>query len=313
MTAAQQGALRGRRVLLTGANGFTGPYVRARLAQEGAQVHGLCAPGERCGPDELACDITDAAAVREAVHRVAPEFVVHLAAISFVPFSDAQAMVRINVDGTRHLLESCASLPRRPAKLVLASSANVYGNAPASPITEDAPLSPGNDYAVTKVEVERLARDWAGELPILVVRPFNYTGVGQDPKFVVPKLVAAFRSRVPELALGRTDVVRDFSDVRWVADAYVRLLASPLQAQTFNLCSGIGTSVDMILSMLGRISGHAPQIRFDASLVRENEIERLVGSPARLQAALGALSPIPVGDTLAWMYHSSPENAQVPA
>ena len=313
MSEALRGAFAGRRALLTGASGFTGPYVRARLEQAGAAVTGLYRPGERGAPGDLACEITDAAALREAVARVAPDYVVHLAAISFVPFADADAMVAINVHGTRNLLEACVAPGVAPRKLVLVSSANVYGNAPLSPITEDAPLAPANEYAHSKCEVERLAAAWQARLPILIARPFNYTGVGQDEKFIVPKLVAAFRHREPEIALGRTDVVRDFSDVRWVAEAYARLLASDLRSEVFNLCSGIGTSVDMILAMLARLSGHAPRITVNEEFMRANEIERLVGSPARLRAALGPFPSIPLEDTLAWMYHSAPAQQQVSA
>ena len=230
MSDPLHGALAGRRVLLTGAGGFTGPYVRRRLESAGATVTGLLRPGEAGAAQDIACEITDAPALRGAVAEARPDHVIHLAAISFVPFADSGALMEINVRGTRNLLEACAALSQAPRKIILASSANVYGNAPVSPIREDAPLAPASDYAASKVEVERLAAEWGARLPILLVRPFNYTGVGQDEKFLVPKLVAAFRRRDAELSMGRTDVVRDFSDVRWVAEAYARLLAADVKA-----------------------------------------------------------------------------------
>ncbi len=306
MSGPLHGALAGRRVLLTGAGGFTGPYVRQRLESAGATVTGLLRPGEAGAVRDISCEITDATALRGAVAEARPDHVIHLAAISFVPFADTGALMEINVQGTRNLLEACAALPQAPRKIVLASSANVYGNAPVSPIREDAPLAPASDYAASKAEVERLAAEWGARLPILRVRPFNYTGVGQDEKFLVPKLVAAFRRRDAELSMGRTDVVRDFSDVRWVAEAYARLLASPHHSEVFNLCSGTGISVDAILATLAQLAGHAPRILADQRFMRANEIHVLVGSPERLQAAVGPLPPVPIHETLAWMYHASP-------
>jgi len=302
----QGGELVLKRILVTGVGGFTGPYLRARLRADGARVIGLLRPGEPGESGDIACDITDAAALKAVVAEIKPDQVVHLAGITFVPHADTEAIWRVNVDGTRNLLEACLALTQHPAKFVLASSANVYGNAPISPVSEQAPLAPESDYACSKLEVERLAIAWRDRLPLLVVRPFNYTGVGQEKKFVIPKIVAAFRQGDDEINLGRTDVVRDFSDVRWVVDAYARLLASPLHSDVFNLCSGVGCTLTSVIETLGRLSGHMPKIIQRAEFMRAGEIERLIGSADKLQAAIGPLPPIALDQTLAWMLNAAP-------
>jgi len=186
-------------------------------------------------------------------------------------------------------------------KVIVASSANVYGNTNREPITEDAPLAPVNHYACSKVAMEHLARAQYDRLPILIVRPFNYTGVGQGEQFLVPKLVLHFARREPTIKLGNLDVVRDFSDVRRVACAYCRLLTSPIVGTEVNICSGLGRSLQSIVDVLCVRSGHTPGIEVDPALVRAAELKRLVGGDARLLAAVGALPYEDFAATLAWM------------
>jgi nucleoside-diphosphate-sugar epimerase len=134
-----------------------------------------------------------------------------------------------------------------------------------------------------------------------MTRPFNYTGVGQAGHFLVPKLVTHFAEKRAFIELGNLDVVRDFSDVRMVAECYVRLLAARVPGGVTNLCSGIGRSLRWILDELRALSGHQVEVRVNPEFVRTNEVRRLVGSDLRMALALGELPHRDFRKTLKWM------------
>lgn len=294
------------RTFVTGAAGFTGRFVCQHLAERGHEVHGLVhgaanepVPGVHQTYD---ADLTDLAAMKQIVAGVRPQHVVHLAAIAFVAHGDVEQMYRSNVLGPRQLLESLVGLSEPPHSVVLASSANIYGNAREGLLVESLPPAPANDYGVTKVAMEYVASLYSSRLPIIVVRPFNYTGLGQNPDFVIPKIIEHASRRAPVIELGNMDVERDFSDVRTVAHVYARLLETPAATGgTFNICSGVPVSLRQILNMVARISGHTMEVRINPAFVRANEVRTLTGSAARLEAVIGPLPSIPLEDTLRWM------------
>lgn len=313
MTAATSSA---RRVLVTGLHGFTGRYLQLALEQRGWQVWGLGAqPAASADPRYLQADLHDSAALAHAIARAQPHAVVHLAAIAFVGHGDADAFYRTNLLGTRHLLAALAQQSAPPTRVLLASSANVYGNQTEGMLDESTPPQPANDYAVSKLAMEHMARLWAAQLPITLVRPFNYTGVGQSEQFLLPKIVAHFQRRAATLELGNLDVWRDFSDVRAVADAYCRLLDAPGAAgATVNLCSGQAHSLREVIALVEQLSGHRLRVQVNPAFVRANEVRTLQGDPARLRALIGAdwCSP-PLPDTLRWMLQADPASARPPA
>jgi nucleoside-diphosphate-sugar epimerase len=134
-----------KKALVTGINGFTGRYLVAELQAAGYRVFGTAHHGEPDNADVHLVDLCDRDALRAVVAEVQPEVVAHLAAISFVAHGDAEAIYRVNIVGTRHLLEALAGLDKRPRAVLLASSANVYGNAPVEVIDESVPPAPAND------------------------------------------------------------------------------------------------------------------------------------------------------------------------
>lgn len=277
------------RLLLTGAEGFTGRHFAQAARAAGYEVHALQA------------DLKDAAALAQEVAAVAPTHVVHLAAISAVTHADELAFYRVNVLGTDHLLKALAALPEPPHKVLLASSANVYGNTEQSPITEQQPPAPVNHYAISKLAMEHVARMYAARLPIVLVRPFNYTGVGHDERFVLPKLVSHFARRAPHIELGNLNVEREFNDVRMVTQAYLRLLQHAPAGETYNVCTGHPVALQTAIQMLVALTGHSPAITVNPAFVRANEIQRLCGSPGKLVGAIGPLPHYTLKDTLTWM------------
>jgi len=294
------------KVLITGLDGFTGRHLARELAARG---HEVCGIGRQPvdGPDwrVLQCDLLDRPRLAEVFAREQPSAIIHLAAIAFVGHGDASAIYETNIVGTRNLLEALVVSKCDPKAVLLASSANIYGNAESEIIDESVIPAPMNDYAISKLATEYVARLWSDKLPITVVRPFNYTGVGQSPNFLLPKIVASFRERAPVLELGNLHVIRDFSDVRNVVSAYVSLIEGKFAGQTFNVCSGAGHSLQDILEMSADIANHHPEIRVNFNFVRANEVHKLIGSNNKLRRAIGALRDIPLRETLKWMLEAS--------
>lgn len=287
--------------LITGVNGFTGRYLADELRSAGYTVVGLA---HKASDNVFFCDLLDHTSIDEVVAQVKPDLVVHLAAIAFVVHGDVDAIYRTNVVGTRNLLDALIKTGCKPRSVLLASSANIYGNAVVEPIDESTVIAPANDYAVSKVAMEYMSRLWFEQLPITIVRPFNYTGAGQSLNFLLPKIVDHFKRRAPLLELGNLDVVRDFSDVRSVVKRYRLLLEAGQAGEVFNVCSGQGYSLLDVLQMMRDISGHNPEIRVNPAFVRANEVHRLIGSQAKLNAVIGAVPDISLRDTLKWMLES---------
>ncbi len=288
-------------VLLTGANGFTGKYVRAELEAAGYTVVGALVGAAR-GAHEVTLDITSLDDCRRVMETVRPDYLIHLAAISFVQHADADAFYRVNVIGTINLLQAMADAQLTPRRVLVASSANVYGNATAGVIAESQPPQPVNHYAVSKLAMEFMVKTWCDRFPIVITRPFNYTGIGQAPHFLVPKIVSHFVQRAPVIELGNLDVERDFSDVRMVAHAYRGLLEAECAGQTVNVCSGHPYSLRDILCMMQDLAGYDIEVRVNPAFVRQSEVKTLVGSPDKLRTLVGDLHIIPIDETLRWMY-----------
>jgi nucleoside-diphosphate-sugar epimerase len=294
------------RVLITGVAGFTGRYLAPLLAERGHEVHGLVhnlPDNVPAGVHELHVgDLADADSIAAAVARARPELVVHLAAIAYVGHGDIGEMYRTNIIGSRYLLEALALSSYPPAMVLLASSANIYGNAREGVLDEMVPPAPANDYGVSKVAMEGIARLYVGRLPITVVRPFNYTGRGQSESFLIPKIVAHVTERRPVIELGNVDVARDFSDVRTVVETYARILEEPKTiGGTFNVCSGTAVTLREVLAQVEELAEHKLELRVNPVFVRANEVRTLSGSAALLEKVIGPLPHVPLSDTLRWM------------
>lgn len=303
---------RRKRALITGVTGFTGRYVAAELVDAGYEIVGLTHSDGEGSHNIHPVDLCDREAVLSLVSRLELDAVVHLAAISYVAHGDADEIYRVNVVGTRNLLEALDRAPTRPRIVVLASSANIYGNATVEPITESTPPAPVNDYAVSKLAMEYMARLWEDRLPIVITRPFNYTGVGQGRQFLVPKIIDHYARGVADIELGNTGVVRDFLDVRDVARLYRLIVQCAPAGSTFNLCSGAGHSLQEVIDLAGTFAGYRINVRVNATFVRSNEVQRLVGSPQRINEVIGDFSPRDFGETVDWMLGASTAEAGRP-
>jgi GDP-4-dehydro-6-deoxy-D-mannose reductase len=282
--------------LVTGGSGFAGRYL-VELLGEGVAA-----------PPSAELDLSDAAAVRATVAKLQPAAIYHLAAFS----SPSQSWDRpdqgllTNLAMTLNLLEA-ARYEAPDAAVVLVGSGQVYGDAPALPITEDQPLEPGNPYAVGKAASDMLGRQYAEAFGLRVVRlrPFNHAGPGQRDEYVVSSLarqVAEAEATEMALRTGNPESRRDFTDVRDVVRAYT--LAATLDGGAFNVCSGRSASVAELVEL---VAGHARITvchEVDPARLRANDARDMCGSHDLLTAATGWKPEISldqtVRDTLDW-------------
>lgn len=285
-------------IVLTGAAGFTGRHFAALATSRGHTVL------------PLEADLTDAAAVAAGLDAlVAPrtgparrvDAVVHLAGVAFVGHGSALDFYRVNVLGTQHLLQALRDQTLSPSAVLLASSANVYGNATHSPVAETLPPAPVNHYACSKLAMEHMARTHENALPMVVARPFNYTGVGQSPDFVMPKVLRHFMRREPVLRLGNLEVRREFNDVRWLSECYLRLLDPRHAGRTVNVCTGRSYCLQDVINLAAEMSGHQLQVNQDHAFMRPNEVHDLRGDPNLLQTLCSEVPSFSLHETVRWM------------
>lgn len=264
------------KLLITGAKGFTGIYLSEAAQEAGFQTIALSA------------NLNDMEALEQEVLEIKPDYVAHLAGISFVASKDHEAFYRVHALGTSNLLQALAKLQSAPKKILLASSATVYGNSANHLSTEDQALAPIDHYATSKVAMEEMAKTFFKRLPIVIARPFNYTGPGQKGNFLIPKLVDHFAQKKSFIELGNLNIEREFNDVHMICEAYLKLLELGNAGEIYNVCSGQARSLQFVLDTLKEITGHDIEIRVNPDFVRASEVHRMVGSPEKLKNLLKA-------------------------
>jgi GDP-4-dehydro-6-deoxy-D-mannose reductase len=287
------------KALVTGAGGFVGQTLVGHLEEAGDEVVGL---DRAAGPD-----ITDAAAVRDAVARHRPDAVYHLAAVTHIGASwDAPLEVfRINAEGTFNVLAACAAAG--VDRVLVVGSADEYGAVRPEdlPLSEDAPLRPLTPYGASKVAADYLALQafLGGGLPVVRVRSFNHSGPTQSERFMIPglarRIAAAEREDRKGIAIGSLEPVRDFTNVADVVAAYRLLIERGEPGEVYNVCSGVGHSVAEVAEHLLGLARHTIELVPDPALVRPVEVPRLVGDNRRLREATGWHPTIPFDETLA--------------
>jgi GDP-4-dehydro-6-deoxy-D-mannose reductase len=285
------------RVLVTGCKGFVGHWLTAHLEASGDEVIGI----------DAEVDITHQAAIVAAVRAIAPDAICHLAAQASVGTSweNQAATYQVNTFGVINVLDGAVACADRP-RVLLVSSAEVYGRVSAHelPVSEDRPFAPVSPYAASKAAAEMVGlQAWlGGGLEVIRVRPFNHTGPGQGPNFVVPSLAKqiaeAVGSGADSLTTGNLDAGRDLTDVRDVVRAYRSLLVSGAPGEVYNVCRGESVSIREVAERLLALAGLELPIVVDPARIRPNEIPDLRGDPARLRHATGWAPEIPLEETL---------------
>lgn len=291
-----------QKVLITGMDGFTGGYLAELIKQKNLEVVGLSGVQDNPSMGIFKCDLLDSVRLNNLVKEIKPDYVAHLAAIAFVGHGNNEDFYRVNVMGTMNLLEALCQPELNLTKVLVASSANVYGTPKTEVIDETEVPAPVNHYATSKLAMEFMVHTMFDKLPIIITRPFNYTGVGQNEQFLIPKIVGHFKRREKIIELGNLDVSRDFSDVRDVVASYIALLMSNAESTMVNICSGQAISLREIITKIQELAGYEIEIRVNPAFVRANEIKRLRGDNSYLQKLTGFPPKIPLEQTLRWMY-----------
>ena len=283
------------RVLVTGAEGFVGRRLVARLLERGVAVTACHAPGAaptpgppEGGPDWAELDIRDRGAVARLFLDRAPHAAVHLAGLSDVAASWRRIhdYYRVNVEGSEFVAAAARALPD-PCRLIVASSAEVYGRVPESelPIVEDRPLGPRSPYALTKAAVERLTLDRGA----IAARSFNLIGPGQSVRFALPSFAAQLAEieagrKEPVLRVGNLTSRRDFVHVDDGAEAYAVLLERGEPGAAYNIARGEAVELTAALRRLIEISGVTTEVREDPDRLRPADVPVLRGDAGRLRA-----------------------------
>ncbi len=292
-----------KKVLITGINGFTGVHLENYLSLQGYEVYGTVVdvPQKK---NHLRCDITKLQEVEDVISAVKPQYLIHTAAISFVGEGNASLIYNVNVIGTENILQTLVNQNYKVDKVILASSATIYGNQNKEMLDESMCPKPVNHYGVSKLAMECIAKNYFDKLNIIITRPFNYTGIGQADYFLIPKIVQHFKEKKPFIELGNLNVSREFNDIDFVCEIYQKLMESNVTAEVFNLCSSRGVKLLDVLKMMKEISGHNMEVKVNPDFVRKNEIKKLIGSPDKLFSAIGVAKQKSFKDTLREMYEA---------
>jgi GDP-4-dehydro-6-deoxy-D-mannose reductase len=300
------------RALVTGAEGFVGKYLIQHLIESGDDV---CASVVKAGITSLPChtevvDVSNQESCRRVLVDLKPEVIYHLAGVSFVPEAEDNFLkaLTVNVLGTSNIFRTVYLLDF-PCKIVLVSSAEVYGKVKSSdlPIKESTPIAPANNYSLSKAMSELVAQRYGGggKLSHVVMRPFNHIGAGQDLRFVTTSfarqlaLIARGESP-PVIKVGNLDAKRDFSDVRDIVCAY--RLAAQKGSGIYNLGSGRAISIRSILDLLIVISGQKVDIQTDPSRMRAAEVPEVYCSYEKASSELGWQPKVELRESLEAIY-----------
>ena len=285
------------RVLVTGAAGYVGRAVVARLAADGHEVVALVRGAPDAPPGAaraVRADLLDPMGVGQAVRAARPEGVCHLAALTRVQdsFADPLGYFAVNVRGTLHLLEALRGATRRgapPPALVFASTAAVYGRAAVQPIPEDAPPSPASPYASSKWAGEELVRWEAGTgcLGAVSLRCFNAAGGRDpDPTRLLPRALAVAAGREPRLAVnGDGSAVREYVHVADLAASYALALgaARPGAHRAYNVAA-VAASVSEVVGAVEQVTGRPVPIEWGPP---RDEPQELRADGTRIRSELG--------------------------
>lgn len=291
------------RILITGAGGFVGTHLIKELQQnQGVEIFAAVYQATSDisslvrGDHILPGDLTDYAFAEQLIQTTKPDIIYHLAALSVVHNSAEHATSVINSNTTisYNLLEA-TRLYGPQARFMAICSANVYGLVDPCeiPLSETTPFRPLNPYAVSKIAQEMLALQYylAHGLDVVILRPFNHTGVGQTTDFVIPAFAKQFvqieKGATPVIEVGNLETTRDFTDVSDMVKAYVLASEKCVSGTAYNIGSGRGYTIREILNIFQKITGKTVEIKENQSLIRKSDVPVLIADASKFRESTG--------------------------
>lgn len=302
------------KVFITGATGFVGSHLIEYLSSPEYKIYGTSYP-ER--PEEKGkagkcqifyLDIRSEEGVFEAIRRIQPEWIFHLAAISNVKHSweNRKETLETNLMGSFYLLEAVRKFAPK-ARVLFVSSSDVYGvlTPKEKALQEEGSLKAVNPYALTKIGGEMLSWFYARieKIDIRIARSFPHTGPGQSPAFVCSDWASQI-ARIekglvdPVIKVGNCKVKRDFTDVRDMVMAYTLLMQKGKSGEVYNVCSGKAVSLREILDLLLSFSLEEIRVEVDWRKLRKADIPLLVGDNQKIKEATSWEPKIPLRQSL---------------
>ncbi len=296
--------LKGKKVLVTGADGFIGSHLAEELVRQGCSVRAMVwynsfnswgwldstARDLRDSMEIVMGDVRDANSVRNAVQDCSVVF--HLAALIGIPYSyrNPESYVETNIRGTLNIVHAARECAVE--KVVHTSTSEVYGTALSVPIGEDHPLQAQSPYAASKIGADQIAMSYfcSFSTPVAIVRPFNTYGPRQSARAVIPTIIMQIASGQRTIRLGSLTPTRDFSFVDDTVSGFVAIAKSDKSiGEVVNLGSNFEISISDTVKMLASELNAAIEIESDASRMRpdKSEVERLWANNSKARNLTG--------------------------
>lgn len=287
--------LAGKKILVTGADGFIGSHLVDALVHQGCDVRAFVqynsfnswgwlddSPPEFLkNIDVVAGDIRDPHGILKAMRGC--NVVFHLAALIAIPYSynSPTTYIDTNITGTLNVVQ--AALDLGVERVIQTSTSEVYGTAIFVPITEDHPLQGQSPYSASKIGADQLALSFYRSfgVPVAVIRPFNTYGPRQSARAVIPTIITQLLSGVNTIKLGATTPTRDFNFVSDTVEGFLRVAeADEAIGEVINIGSGFEISIGDLAMTISKVMGRPLNIEVEDVRLRpeKSEVERLLAA-----------------------------------
>lgn len=286
-----------KKYLITGVMGFVGRYFVEYLNQneQDAEIFGIdIAKTCDMNIEYKSLNLMSSTEVKDFVQKHKPDYIVHLAAMSSVAQSWAEPANCFlnNMSAFLNLADSVRA-NNLNTRILSVGSSEEYGIYDI-PMDENFVLHPKSPYSVARLSQEYMSKLYVDRfnMDIVMTRSFNHIGPRQNTRFVIPSFVEQLVNIADgktdnKMLVGNIDVVRDFTDVRDVVDAYYKILTKAANRSVYNVCSGCGVKLRDIIDVTSNVLGIKPDIVVDSARIRANEIPSVIGDNSKLKKELG--------------------------
>ena len=292
--------LKGKKVLVTGSEGFIGSHLTERLVEMGADVTALVQYNSfnnwgwidtfneeiKKSIKVVTGDVREYDGMKKIIKG--QEVVFHLAALIAIPYSylSPMAYVRTNVEGTTNVLEACREYDVQ--KIIHTSTSETYGTALYVPIDEKHPMQGQSPYSASKIGADKIAESFhkSFDMPIATIRPFNTYGPRQSARAVIPTIISQILSGKTEIKLGSTTPTRDFNYVKDTTEAFIKIAQSDKTiGEVINASTNHEISIGDLVNKIVKLSGKNVNIICDEERLRpeNSEVNRLWGDNQKIK------------------------------